>query len=317
MISLFVPPKFGNLPHDLDHEHIFQASKHGIDYALLLVRVVRQVKKYVSLLIEDDDAEVVEKRNKDNLISVASILISFGSDGMCGTGKIFLYRALLGTVRSRQMIALATASSGVVAELFRMTKLIIWDEAPMVNRYVVEALDKMLRDVNDCEFPFGGKVIVLGGDFLQVLPVVQRGNKDGVIRVSHVNSYLWPLFTKLRLSENMRAQLDTSFCKYLLDIGDGTAEKHSCNMVQLPPDITIDFEEHITSLQSLIDIVYPNLDHYVDNLHYMINRVILTPKNEYVDEINNLLISHFPGDSFTYFSFDEAIDTTDQSMQED
>ncbi|XP_022849873.1 uncharacterized protein LOC111371960 [Olea europaea var. sylvestris] len=315
--------------------------------------VARVINDELSINVSEIDIMCPHQLNTEQKMAYNAILNKvdtnvssmFFVDGLGGTGKTFLYRALLGAVRSRQMIALATASSGVaagllpggqtthskfkipleicndticniskqsaLAGLFRMTKLIIWDEAPMVNRYVVEALDKMLRDINDCEFPFGGKIVVLGGDFRQVLPVVQRGTKDDVIGVSLVNSYLWPLFTKLRLSENMRAQLNTSFCKYLLDIGDGTTEKHSCDMVQLPPDITIDFEEHITSLQSLIDIVYPNLDRYVDNLHYMINRVILTSKNEYVDEINNLLISHFPRDSFTYFSFDEAIGTTD------
>lgn len=67
-------------------------------------------------------------------------------------------------------------------------------------------------------------------------------------------------------------------------------KKHSCNMIQLLPYRTTDFEEHITSLQTLTDIIYPDLSDYVHNLHYMINRVILTPKNKYVNEINNLLI---------------------------
>ncbi|XP_022846210.1 uncharacterized protein LOC111368951 [Olea europaea var. sylvestris] len=314
--------------------------------------VARVINDELSINVSELDIMSPQQLNTKQKIAYDIILTKvdtnvsgmFFVDGPGGTGKTFLYRALLGNVRSRQMIALATASSGVasglllggqttlskfkipleicsdticniskqsaLAELFRMTKLIIWDEAPMVSRYVVEALDKMLRDVNNCEFPFEGKVVVLGGDFRQVLPVVQRGSKDVVIGVSLVNSYLWPLFTKLRLKENMRARLDTPFSKYLLDIGDGIIEKHSCNMIQLPVDITIDFEEDITSLQSLIDIVYPNLNNYVDNLDYMVNRVILTPKNEYVDEINNLLIRHFPGNSFTYFSFDEAIDAT-------
>lgn len=320
---------------------------------------VRVINDELSINVSEVDIMCAHQLNTEQKAAYNTILNKvdanvsgmFFIDGPGGTGKTFLYRALLGNVRSRQMIALATASSGVaagllpggqtahskfkipleicsdticniskqsaLAELFQLTKLIIWDEAPMVNRYAVEALDKMLRDVNNNEFPFGGKVVVLGGDFRQILPVVQRGSKDDVIAVSLVSSYLWPLFTKLRLSENMRARLDTSFSKYLLNIGDGIEKKHSCNMIQLPPNITIDFEEHITSLQTLIDIVYPNLNHYADNLHYIIDRVILTPRNEYVDEINTLLISQLPGECFTYFSFDETIDTSDQSMQED
>ncbi|KAL2454817.1 K(+) efflux antiporter 4 [Abeliophyllum distichum] len=91
----------------------------------------------------------------------------FFIDGPGGTGKTYLYKALLATVRSKNLIALATASSGVaaallpgartahsrfkipleinsnmscsvskqsaLASLFKMTTLIIWDEAPMVE----------------------------------------------------------------------------------------------------------------------------------------------------------------------------------------
>uniref|UniRef100_A0A3Q7EVU2 ATP-dependent DNA helicase n=1 Tax=Solanum lycopersicum TaxID=4081 RepID=A0A3Q7EVU2_SOLLC len=42
---------------------------------------------------------------------------AFFIDGPGGTGKSFLYRALLATVRYRGFIALATASSGVAALL--------------------------------------------------------------------------------------------------------------------------------------------------------------------------------------------------------
>ena len=68
------------------------------------------------------------------------------------------------------------------AKLLIETKLIIWDEAPMINRLCFEALDRTLRDVMRAESeenalkPFGGKVIVLGGDFRQILPVVKNGS---------------------------------------------------------------------------------------------------------------------------------------------
>ncbi|KAG2725146.1 hypothetical protein I3760_01G053300 [Carya illinoinensis] len=49
----------------------------------------------------------------------------------------------------------------------------------------------------------------------------------------------------------------------------------------------------------------------------MMNRAILTPKNSYVDEINALLIHRFPGKLKRYYSFDGAIDTSEQSIMED
>ncbi|GKG62478.1 ATP-dependent DNA helicase PIF1-like protein, partial [Tanacetum coccineum] len=57
-----------------------------------------------------------------------------------------------------------------LAELIREAKLIIWDEALMVNRLCFEAFDRTLQDVatstytNSCTDVFGGKVVVFGGD---------------------------------------------------------------------------------------------------------------------------------------------------------
>ena len=60
-----------------------------------------------------------------------------------------------------------------LAELVDKAKLIIQDEALMMHRHCFEALDRTLIDVlrhrnNDIlDIPFGGKVVVLGGDFRQ------------------------------------------------------------------------------------------------------------------------------------------------------
>jgi len=68
-----------------------------------------------------------------------------------------------------------------LAELIINTKLIIWDEAPMMHMYCFEALDRSLKDLfrqkNDdrLDIPFGGKVVVLNGDFRQILPIIPKG----------------------------------------------------------------------------------------------------------------------------------------------
>ncbi len=55
------------------------------------------------------------------------------------------------------------------------TSLIIWDEALMNHRNCFEALDKSLKDVMGLcdsatnENIFGGKSMLLGGDFRQIL----------------------------------------------------------------------------------------------------------------------------------------------------
>ncbi len=65
-----------------------------------------------------------------------------------------------------------------VVVLVRKADLIIWDEAPMMYRQAFEAIDRTLHDLmqlDDAEATdkiFGGKTVVLGGDFLRILHVV-------------------------------------------------------------------------------------------------------------------------------------------------
>ena len=72
-----------------------------------------------------------------------------------------------------------------LAELLKVTKLIIWDEAPMAHKFCFQALDKSLKDImelgNESSTIFGGKVIVFGGDFRQILLVIPRGSRSNII----------------------------------------------------------------------------------------------------------------------------------------
>ncbi|XP_071699714.1 uncharacterized protein [Rutidosis leptorrhynchoides] len=134
--------------------------------------------------------------------------------GPGGTGKTFLYNTILTKLRSERMIVLAVASSdgktahsrfviplelfenstcGIkqnthLAALLHEVRLIIWDEAPMTQRYAFEALDKTLRDILGAKAEenrrklFGGMPILLGGDFRQILPVIPKGKRQEVVQ---------------------------------------------------------------------------------------------------------------------------------------
>jgi hypothetical protein len=58
-----------------------------------------------------------------------------------------------------------------LADLILEFSLIIWDEAPMTHRHCFESLDRSMCDilgqVNTSNFDriFGGKIVLLGGDF--------------------------------------------------------------------------------------------------------------------------------------------------------
>ena len=101
-----------------------------------------------------------------------------------------------------------------LAGLMKRTKLIIWDEAPMTNRFCFEALDRSLRDVMRCagrdasDKPFGGLVVVFGGDFRQILPVVPKGSRQDIVHAAIFSSKsIWNSCKVLKLTRNIRLQV--------------------------------------------------------------------------------------------------------------
>ncbi len=90
-----------------------------------------------------------------------------------------------------------------LAALIRQTKLILWDEAPMINKLAFEVVDRTLRDLTDKNEPFGDIVFVMSRDFRQVLSVIPRGCHAGIISALIKNSYLWESIEVFCLSKNM------------------------------------------------------------------------------------------------------------------
>ncbi|XP_012856909.1 PREDICTED: ATP-dependent DNA helicase PIF1-like [Erythranthe guttata] len=63
-------------------------------------------------------------------------------------------------------------------ELMIRAKLIMCNEAPMMHINCFEALDKTMKSILQVDKPFGGKMVVLGGDFRQILPVVLKASRE-------------------------------------------------------------------------------------------------------------------------------------------
>ena len=170
--------------------------------------IPREIFEESSIVPSADDVVLSESLNDEQRAAYDEIMSTidtdegglFFVDGPGGTGKTFLYSALLARVCGENKLAVVTATSGLAASIMpggrtthsrfkipliiedggccsftkqsgtaklqRRTSLIIWDEATMTKRKVVEALDKSLRDIMDqSELPFGGKTVVFGGDF--------------------------------------------------------------------------------------------------------------------------------------------------------
>ena len=130
---------------------------------------------------------------------------AFYVDGPGGSGKTFLYEAIVHQVHARGHIAPACAMSGIAAtllpggttahslfglplempqfealssikaqegraEVLRRAKVIVWDESSMIPVAALDCVDRLLRDLMADNRPFGGKIVLLGGDFQQILP---------------------------------------------------------------------------------------------------------------------------------------------------
>ncbi|GJW10994.1 DNA helicase, partial [Tanacetum coccineum] len=75
----------------------------------------------------------------------------------------------------------------------------------MNDRRCFETLDRTLRDILSMpNLLFGGKSVMLGGDFRQTLPVKKNASHNEIIGSSIAESHLWQHFNLYRLTENMR-----------------------------------------------------------------------------------------------------------------
>ncbi|RCV20748.1 hypothetical protein SETIT_4G082300v2 [Setaria italica] len=159
------------------------------------------------------------------------------------------------------------------------------------------------------DLPFGGKTIVFGGDFRQVLPVVRKGSMTQIVDASLWRSYLWESMCYLKLVRNMRVQSDPWFVEYLLRIGGGTEEVNGDGNVCLPDDICVSYsEDSEKDLYRLIECIFPNLNANMTNKDYITSRAILSTRNDWVDNINTKMIGMLQGGEMVYHSFDSAID---------
>ncbi|CAH1419280.1 unnamed protein product [Lactuca virosa] len=83
-------------------------------------RGYREVQEEYSIVVEDEHICAKDSLNRDQRTAYDEIMRHvdhnipgvFFIDGPGGTGKTFLYKALLAEVRSRGLIALSTATSG-------------------------------------------------------------------------------------------------------------------------------------------------------------------------------------------------------------
>ncbi|CAF1945400.1 BnaC07g00020D [Brassica napus] len=143
------------------------------------------------------------------------------------------------------------------ANLVKAASLIIWDEAPMMSKHCFESLDRSMLDIvgDKDKRPFGGKVVVSGGDFRQVLHVINGAGRAEIVMAALNSSYLW---------------------KHV-KIGDGNDGEA---LIDIPEEFLIlDAKDPIEAISSAVAILCPTNDgvnminqHMLDKLDFL-NRI--------------------------------------------
>lgn len=276
--------------------------------------------------------------------------------GHGGTGKTYLWQTLSAAIRSKGEIVVNVASSGIAslllpggrtahsrfsiplliketstctikkqspkAELLQKAKLIIWDEAPMMHRYCFEALDRTMRDILGSKKLFGGKVVVLRGDFRQILPVLQKSTRQDIVHSTINSSPLWKHCKVLLLQRNMRLQSSLPMCDdnstsefadWILQLGNGDIGDpcDSEPSINIPGDMLV--HDSNDPFEDLVQFVYPNILDNISHPSFFEEKAILAPTNDIVEYVNNYILSQLPTQEKVYLSSD-SICTEDTTL---
>ena len=309
----------------------------------------------------------------------------FFVDGPGGSGKSFLFEAIIRYVLGLRKLPLACAWSGIAASLLpngrtvssrfglpvplpeenarsylkaqelksrllKVTDIILWDEISMSPLQALDAADNVLRDLCDDDRPFGGKVLVMGGDFRQVLPVVPRAD-DAKIKAHVVTRHRYfaeGFVERHSLAKNMRAALASTtapstntrdYSEFLLEIGDGrypVSDEVGAAAVRLPDEIVFpsssDYRDYSKYYKDIVEWVLSDVVRYgldlantvprmpesepripSEELLPLSSRAVLAPKNVVVNDFNEEVLLMF--DSTTvidYVSTDKIQGATDE-----
>ncbi|XP_074378592.1 uncharacterized protein LOC141720137 [Apium graveolens] len=101
------------------------------------------------------------------------------------------------------------------------------------------------------------------------------------------------------------------FAKWVLDIGDGKmltpvdgSKEFLEDDIEVPPHF-YDLESD-NFVDKMIKSTYPNFTEKCRDPTYLSERAILTPTNQTVGHVNDLIVKKLQGESVSYFSVDQA-----------
>ncbi|GFX62915.1 ATP-dependent DNA helicase [Trichonephila clavipes] len=156
----------------------------------------------------------------------------------------------------------------------------------MSHKRAIKPLDRCLQDIQNNRKLLDGVVVLLAGDFIHALPVIERGTAADEINACLKAPYMWTKFEKLYLTNNMRIRVPSNvesgaYVQKLLEMGDSHLDTDEEGMVLF----THQFSHVVESEDGLIDQAFPNLQQYNLDEKRLCERTILAPKYETVAKI--------------------------------
>jgi hypothetical protein len=217
-----------------------------------------------------------------------------------GMGKTYLLKVLRDIMPNIGKFVSMTALTGIAATLLQgrtihsliaqiqyqkmcHQNVIIIDEISMMNKSLLERLDKTLRTHVCKEKEFGGVSLVFAGDFYQLPPVGRNTSETAITK-----SILWKDMDIFHLEENMRVKFgkgDPKFAQYLLDVGSGAIPTDEHGTIELYEKM-----KSVNSISDLIDAVYPDIQNMFMVKRFIGERLIVGYTNNVVDCINKTLL---------------------------
>ena len=328
-VGLPEPEKIKRLSRALAHEYKWDLEamrKEQADTTKCLTNEQRFIFESVIQSFESSDGQL------------------FFIDAPGGSGKSFTANCIMNHVRISNSLVLACASSGIAATVLKGgstahnkfqlpidlnedtvcdirpgtdryklivdTKMVVWDEAPMMHRFAVDAVDRLFQRVKDNTRSFGGVIVVFMGDWRQTLPVLPLSSREQKIAATLLFAECWKNVKVLRLTENLRIRKhggSSSWSDYLLSVGEGKLETHIINgneYTKLPSSMIIESGK----ISDLVQAVYPSLKSNFTNMLWLYNRAIICPKNNDVQEINKTMLNLLPGEVHKFYSIDQVND---------
>jgi ATP-dependent DNA helicase PIF1 len=168
--------------------------------------------------------------------------------------------------------------------------------------------------------------VVLGGDFRQILPVIEGGSRAQIVGATITNSPLWKYVRVIKLEDNMRLsnpnllpqqQLELKeFSEWVLAVGDGKVNENDGDLhlnkdeIKIPNDLLLNCNGD--AIGAIIDALYGDLQTRFSDVEYLSSRAIVCPNNDTVDAINERVLQMLPGDSFEHLSCDSMSKMSDK-----